>query len=105
MTNDRTAAEVPGGTPVERPVVRLVPERVVQARAMPPSEQPWLAAGASLVATRESILAAMRDLHDNATDTVWLTPHETVFERLASIYGYAGGDPATLAAMWPEYFA
>ena len=72
---------------------------------MPPSEQPWLAAGASLVNTRGIILAAMQDLHNNATDTIWLTPHETVFERLASIYGYAGGDPATLAAMWPEYFA
>lgn len=72
---------------------------------MPPQEQPWRNAGASLVATREHILLAMRDLQDNATDTVWLTKCETVFERLASIYGYAGGDPATLAAMFPEYFA
>lgn len=72
---------------------------------MPPDEQPWRNAGASLIATREHILLAMRDLHDHATDTVWLTKHETVFERLANIYGYAGGDPATLAAMWPEYFA
>lgn len=72
---------------------------------MPPQEQPWRNAGASLVTTREHILLAMRDLQDNATDTVWLTKCETVFERLASIYGYAGGDPATLAAMFPEYFA
>ncbi|MCK9308403.1 MAG: hypothetical protein M0P17_12855 [Methanoculleus sp.] len=77
----------------------------LQHDKMPPDDQPWRNAGASLVATREHILQAMRDLHDNATDTVWLTASETVFERLASIYGYAGGDPATLAAMWPEYFA
>lgn len=76
-----------------------------QHEPMPPQEQPWRNAGASLVATREHILLAMRDLQDNATDTVWLTKCETVFERLASIYGYAGGDPATLAAMFPEYFA
>ena len=76
-----------------------------QHEPMPPQEQPWRNAGASLVTTREHILLAMRDLQDNATDTVWLTKCETVFERLASIYGYAGGDPATLAAMFPEYFA
>lgn len=76
-----------------------------QHRPMPPDEQPWRNAGASLLATRNHILAAMKDLHDNAKDTVWLTPHETVFERLASIYGYAGGDQAVLAKMWPEYFA
>ena len=76
-----------------------------QHEPMPPQEQPWRNAGASLVATREHILLAMRDLQDNATDTVWLTKSETVFERLASIYGYAGGDPATMAEMFPEYFA
>ena len=75
-----------------------------QHEPIPPQDQPWPNAGASLVATREHILMAMRDLHDNAEDTVWLTKYETVFERLASIYSYAGGDQATLAAMWPEYF-
>lgn len=72
--------------------------------SMSTQDLPWRNAGASLIATREHILMAMKDLQDNATDTVWLTPHETVFERLAAIYGYAGGDPTTLAEMWPEYF-
>jgi hypothetical protein len=76
-----------------------------QAEPVPPQDQPWSNAGALLVATREHILQAMKDLHDNAPDTVWLTPYETVFERLATIYSYAGGDLATLAAMWPEYYA
>lgn len=75
-----------------------------QTQPTPLSEQPWPNAGASLTATREHILLAMKDLCKHASDTVWLTPAETVFERLASIYGYAGGDPEELAALWPEYY-
>ena len=78
---------------------------VMQATPVAPEDQPWRNHGASLIATREHILMAMKDLCANAKDTVWLTEHETVFERLASIYGYAGGEPATLSAMWPEYYA
>jgi len=81
-------------------------ERLVigQAEKTNVQDMPWHNAGASLIATREHILLAMKDLCDNATDTVWLTKYETVFERLASIYGYAGGDTSVLADIWPEYF-
>lgn len=78
---------------------------VVQATPIAPQDQAWTNVGTSLVATREHILLAMKTLHESAKDTVWLTEHETVFERLATIYGYAGGEAATLAQMWPEYYA
>jgi hypothetical protein len=58
----------------------------------------------TLAATQQHILQAMKDLCEHSTDTVWLTKYETVFERLASLYGYAGGDNSTLAETWPEYF-
>jgi hypothetical protein len=76
-----------------------------QATPLPPEDQPWRNSGASLIATREHILQAMTDLHSHAKDTVWLTEHETVFERLATIYGYSGGDVSVLAGLWPEYYA
>lgn len=69
------------------------------------SDLPWRNCGPSLAATQEHILMAMRDLNDHATDTVWLTDHETVFDRLMSIYQHAGGDPLKLADAFPEYFA
>lgn len=77
----------------------------IQAASIATEDQPWTNTGASLTATREHILLAMKDLHTNAKDTVWLTEQETVFERLATIYGYAGGDVSTLAQLWPEYYA
>ena len=81
-------------------------ERLVigQAEKTNTEDMPWSNAGAILIATREHILLAMKDLCENATDTVWLTKYETVFERLVSIYGYAGGDSAKLVELWPEYF-
>lgn len=54
--------------------------------------------------TRVELLSAMSDLVEGATETVWLTEAETVFERLAYLYEVAGGDRATLAERWPEYF-
>jgi hypothetical protein len=53
---------------------------------------------------RNVILVAMNDLQHHATDTVWLTPFETVFERLAQIYQEAGGSREFLQQMYPEYF-
>lgn len=79
--------------------------QALQATPIPPHDQPWRNAGASLLATREHILQAMKDLHANAKDTVWLTEHETVFERLSTIYGYSGGDISVLVRLWPEYYA
>lgn len=52
-----------------------------------------------------AILTAMRDLCEYATDTVWLTPYETVFERLATLYLLAGGLEQNLIDEWPEYFS
>lgn len=75
-----------------------------QATRVAPRDQPWPNGGATLMATRAHILQAMKDVCESATDTVWLTDTETVFERLATIYSLAGGDNATLASMWPEYF-
>ena len=75
-----------------------------QAQFIPFEDRAWPNAGVSLVATREHILTAMRDLHDNATDTLWLTPHETVFDRLANIFLLAGGTWADLAQHWPQYY-
>lgn len=54
--------------------------------------------------TRAALLQAMRDLEKHADDTLWIGPGETVFERLATIYLSAGGDPAALMAEWPHYF-
>lgn len=54
--------------------------------------------------TRVELLSAMADLVEGATETVWLTEAETVFERLAYLYEVAGGDRAALLARWPEYF-
>lgn len=75
-----------------------------QANPVQIADMSWPNSGPTLEATRSHILMAMKDLCEHAEDTVWLTPHETVFERLATIYGYAGGDNETLARMWPEYF-
>lgn len=77
----------------------------MQAKPVDLQSQPWANQGASLIATRENILQAMKDLHEHAEDTVWITGTETMFERLASIYGYAGGDVSILAQLWPEYYA
>lgn len=77
----------------------------LQATPISPHDQPCRNAGASLLATREHILLAMKDLHANAKDTVWLTEHETVFERLSTIYKYSGGDISVLIDLWPEYYA
>lgn len=54
--------------------------------------------------TQAEILTAMADLVENATDTVWLTDGETVFERLAYLYETAGGNRDVLVQRWPEYF-
>lgn len=50
------------------------------------------------------LLTALADLVEHATDTVWLSAGETVFERLAYLFETAGGDRAELVARWPEYF-
>lgn len=54
--------------------------------------------------THASLLQAMRDIEKNATDTYWIGPGETVFERLAEIYLSAGGEPKALMREWPHYF-
>lgn len=54
--------------------------------------------------TQAEIMQAMADLVEGATDTVWLTDGETVFERLAYLYETAGGDRAALQSRFPEYF-
>jgi hypothetical protein len=77
----------------------------LQTSQTPAEPLPWSNASPSIPATQEHILKAMVNLHDNAVDTVWLTPHETVFERLADMFQLAGGSAATLAQMWPQYFA
>lgn len=59
---------------------------------------------ARLEETQAEILSAMQSLTESATDTVWLTDEETVFERLAYLYEVAGGNRAILIARWPEYF-
>ena len=50
------------------------------------------------------VLNSMIDLDRSASDTYWIGPGETVFERLASLYLKAGGDEAVLKKRWPEYF-
>jgi len=54
--------------------------------------------------TQAEIMQAMADMVEGATDTVWLTDGETVFERLAYLYETAGGNRAALVERWPEYF-
>ncbi len=54
--------------------------------------------------TQSAIIVAMRDLRKYAPDTIWLTPVETVFERLATLYFIAGGERKTLMELFPEYF-
>lgn len=51
------------------------------------------------------IFKAMCDLSNHATDTLWIGPGETVFERLSHLYLASGGDEGCLSAKWPEYFA
>lgn len=57
-----------------------------------------------LAETRSEIFAAMADLVEGATDTVWLNGDETMFERLAYLYEVSGGDRSELIMRWPEYF-
>lgn len=54
--------------------------------------------------TRSALIIMMRDLHENATDTVWLTKFETAFDRLVSIYLDAGGSQDELKKHFPQYF-
>ena len=54
--------------------------------------------------TQSAIIVAMRDLQNNAEDTVWITKFETVFERLVTLFFLSGGRRETLAGIWPEYF-
>lgn len=54
--------------------------------------------------TRDEIIKAMHELVEHADDTVWLTPWETVFERLAYLYEVAGGNRKELVLLWPENF-
>jgi len=84
--------------------VAFVPPVLKQAETAPIVGMGLPAAGPSLKAIQEAILLTMRDLCENAQDTVWLTESETVFERLAEIHGIAGGGNERLAALWPEYF-
>lgn len=52
----------------------------------------------------DELLLMMIDLHKYASNTFWLSPFETVFERLADIYIISGGDMKILIDKWPEYF-
>lgn len=54
--------------------------------------------------TQAELLTALRDLVEHATDTLWLTDTETVFERLAYLYEVAGGNRVDLVREFPEYF-
>ncbi|MDD3814411.1 MAG: hypothetical protein PHZ02_07170 [Desulfocapsaceae bacterium] len=53
---------------------------------------------------QSAIILAMKDLCENAKDTVWITNHETMFERLAQLHEMSGGKEETLAGIWPEHF-
>lgn len=51
-----------------------------------------------------AIIQAMKDLCENATDTVWITDSETMFERLTELFFLADGNKNTLQKIWPEHF-
>lgn len=55
-------------------------------------------------AIQSALIVAMMDLVKHAEDTVWLTPHETVFERMVNLYAIAGGKEERLATIWPQLF-
>ena len=55
-------------------------------------------------AIQSALIVAMMDLVKHAEDTVWITPHETVFERLVNLYAIAGGKEEKLATIWPQLF-
>ena len=46
----------------------------------------------------------MKEINENADDTVWLNDHETIFERLSSIYLDNGGEFDELKKTFPENF-
>ena len=58
----------------------------------------------SIYLIKEQILETMTDLNNNSKDTIWVTDLETMFERLAFIYGLAGGDYEILHQKFPQYF-
>jgi len=68
------------------------------------AEVPGYVATPTFAGVQHAIIVAMRDLCDNADDTVWITEHETMFERLCELHKIAGGKEETLAGIWPEYF-
>jgi len=65
---------------------------------------------AKIKVVRASILQAMKDMtkaDDIQKGYVWWMPgcvHETMFERLVSIYLEAGGTEKELAKIWPANF-
>lgn len=65
---------------------------------------PWSNAAPETVLTCQQLLEMMEAIEENATDTLWLTANETVFERLCEIYLSAGGSQDELTARWPYYF-
>ena len=65
---------------------------------------PWSNTSPTTGFTCQQLLEMMEALEENATDTLWLTASETVFERLCEIYLSAGGSQDELTARWPYYF-
>jgi len=58
---------------------------------------------ACAIQMQEEILCTMQDLSESATDTVWVTETETMFDRLTELYLLAGGNLQRLQELWPEY--
>jgi len=53
---------------------------------------------------QSALIVAMRDLITNAEKTIYITKHETMFERLVDLYKLANGDIKELEKQFPEYF-
>ena len=51
----------------------------------------------------QAILQAMVDLCNHATDTVWISSSETMFNRLETLYIESGGTHSKLEQIYPEY--
>lgn len=53
--------------------------------------------------TANQIRQLMNDINNNATDTYWISDHETIFERLWFIYISHESNDFLLKQDFPEY--
>ncbi len=56
-----------------------------------------------LMKLNEELFQTLKDLENYAEDTVWLTPMETMFDRLTDIYRGHGGDIKKLSEEFDHY--